>query len=272
MTLNDIKCDRATIVQVLKNGGAKVVGNKVNCPFHDDQNASAGIFQADDGTWKFKCHGCDVAGDALDLTQRIHGVDFKAACERLGVENCNGRVPLASSPVKPHGNGIVIPPKVYPTRELAIEAILRCPDLENSTLAGEWVYQNEGGSESFRVLRFNKPDGSKEFRPLSPVEGGWVVKRPIGQLPIYNLEEVKNAKPDDIIYICEGEKACEAGRSIGLVCTTSAGGSNGIQRTNWMPVKQSKAKLVCILPDNDEAGEKYSHDVVEILQTIGGAN
>lgn len=271
MTLQQIKSDRAALVQAITDAGCEVVNGRVRCPFHVDRNPSGSLYQTDEGYWRFRCFPCDWSGDVVAILQKVHGESFKQVCQRLGVENGNGCVPLASSSVKPHGNGNVKPPKVYPTRELAIEAILKCPGLGNSTLAGEWVYQNEGGSESFRVLRFNKPDGSKEFRPLSPVEGGWVVKRPLGQLPIYNLEEVKNAKHDDIIYICEGEKACEAGRSIGLICTTSAGGSNGIQSTNWMPVKQSKAKLVCILPDNDEAGEKFSHNVAEILQTIGGA-
>lgn len=161
-----------------------------------------------------------------------------------------------------NGNGQK-PPTVYSSRKSAIGAILSWPGFEGAKHTDTWTYYKSDGSESFSMLRFDKPDGSKVFRPLTPVESGWIAKRPTGWLPLYNLQEVKNV---DRVFVCEGEKVCEAGRSIGLVCTTSAGGSNGSRNTDWAPLK---GKRVCVLPDNDSAGRKYADAVAEILQGIG---
>jgi len=52
------------------------------CPFHDDMNPS---FKVDPVKQRFKCFGCNEAGDVVDFIQRLHGLTFKDALQYLGI-------------------------------------------------------------------------------------------------------------------------------------------------------------------------------------------
>ena len=127
---------------------------------------------------------------------------------------------------------------------------------------GEWEYYDADGEPVAWVLRFDKPDGSKEFRPVSLHDGGWFIKAPPGLWPLYNLPAVITATT---VYICEGEKAAEAARSLGLVATTSAHGAQSPDKTDWSPLA---GKNVVILPDHDKPGRKYADAVAAILAKL----
>lgn len=47
----------------------------IKCLFHDDNNNSASIFQADDGTWIYKCHSskCNVTYNIIGVIERLAG-------------------------------------------------------------------------------------------------------------------------------------------------------------------------------------------------------
>jgi DNA primase len=68
----------------------------IKCPFHDDRQASASVNLTLGG---FKCHGCDVSGDALKLIADREGIDRedakRFAQETIGAE-C-GDIPRAAS-------------------------------------------------------------------------------------------------------------------------------------------------------------------------------
>ena len=50
------------------------VGN-ISCPFHTDKTPSFQITKKN----TFSCHSCGAFGDAIDLYQKLHHVDFKTA-------------------------------------------------------------------------------------------------------------------------------------------------------------------------------------------------
>ncbi len=127
---------------------------------------------------------------------------------------------------------------------------------------GEWEYYDAAGEPVALVLRFDKPDGSKEFRPVSLHDGGWFIKAPPGLWPLYNLPAVITAAT---VYVCEGEKTAEAARSLGLVAVTSMNGALSPDKTDWTPLA---GKNVVILPDNDEPGRKYAAAVAAILAKV----
>ncbi len=52
------------------------------CPLHDEKTASFFVSK-DQGKWRFKCFGCGAGGDAVDFVQKVYGLDFKEAIERL---------------------------------------------------------------------------------------------------------------------------------------------------------------------------------------------
>jgi hypothetical protein len=52
------------------------------CPFHDDKHASLSVNVKHGG---YCCHACGAKGDMLKFYQTFHHVDFKTACQDLGL-------------------------------------------------------------------------------------------------------------------------------------------------------------------------------------------
>jgi len=64
---------------------------KMKCPFHEDRNASAAVnFDLN----RFKCHGCDVAGDTYDLIRRERGGTLSEAIEFASSISSEGHNPV----------------------------------------------------------------------------------------------------------------------------------------------------------------------------------
>jgi hypothetical protein len=127
-----------------------------------------------------------------------------------------------------------------------------------------WTYHNPDGTESFWVLRFDgckTLGGEKTYRPVHREGTGYVEGDPPGPLPLYNLLELL-ARPTEWVFLCEGEKAADAARSIGLLATASAHGAKSADMTDWSPLT---GRVVISLPDNDRDGEKYAADVTVVL-------
>ena len=127
------------------------------------------------------------------------------------------------------------------------------------------TYRDAHGRDVLAVGRWNKADGKKIIRPVGNIGTGWIQGDPSGLLPLYNLPEIRAADPGEPVYIHEGEKAADAGTSIGLFSTTSAHGSGSAAKTDWGPLA---GRPVAIFPDNDDAGEHYRGDLVEILSNL----
>lgn len=62
---------------VLRRHGVTVRGRMARCPFHPDKSPSLSLFKGTDGKERWRCHGCDQGGDALDLTAALHGCDVR---------------------------------------------------------------------------------------------------------------------------------------------------------------------------------------------------
>lgn len=50
----------------------------VHCPFHADRRKSASV-----SSTYFRCHGCDMSGDAVDLVMKELGLEFREALEYI---------------------------------------------------------------------------------------------------------------------------------------------------------------------------------------------
>lgn len=74
------KLARGKLYEVLHHYGytqPKGVGKQwVQCPFHGDAHASAGV---DWGTNFFTCFACEMKGTAIDLVMKKEGVDLDGA-------------------------------------------------------------------------------------------------------------------------------------------------------------------------------------------------
>lgn len=124
-----------------------------------------------------------------------------------------------------------------------------------------YKYRNVDGTEYCQVVRVDKIEGNKD-----------VITKPSGlpgPHPLYRAEKLANLPRDATVFIVEGEKCVHALEDAGLVSTTSKGGSNAANKTDWTPLQHFQD--IAILPDNDEAGHKYAQDVIHILQALPGA-
>ena len=229
------------------------------CPAHDDSNPSLSVSEGDDGRVLLKC---------------FTGCSAESICNAVGLEI---RDLMPTNNFRSNGNnpnGSTLQPKAE-----AIKATKQSEDQPFDTKAKRaikpeivvgwfrnklgnpdhtWKYQNAEGDFIGGVLRWDKPNG-KEIRQVAKNGDGWSAIAMQEPRPLYHLPELTEA---DCVYICEGEKAVDAARSIGLVATTSAGGSGAAKKTDWRALA---GKEIIILPDNDEPGIKYANDVYNML-------
>jgi hypothetical protein len=126
------------------------------------------------------------------------------------------------------------------------------------------VYRDIHDNDIFAIIRFDD-DTTKAYRPFHYTPTGWAMgDPPTGQLFVYNLPCL-TTRPEERVYVTEGEKAACAAGSMGLLATTSPYGAKSAHKTDWSPLA---GRDVVILPDNDEEGTKYATNVAMILSSL----
>lgn len=236
------------VIDRLERGGwnPKPTGTRSwrsRCPAHEGDSPCLSISEGDDGRVLLNCnaHACKAKDivKALGLAE----TDLFATAVTLR--------PPKPKPGK-NGNG-----KVYWNPEAAIASTVK----QFGQPVACWIYHEPGPHELMRVYRFDH-DGKKQFRPVHPDASGWHLGDPPGKLPLYHLDELAAA---DTIVVAEGEKCADLVKGLGLTATTSAHGSQAPRKTDWSPLA---GKSIVILPDHDEAGEKYAQVVAEVLTAL----
>lgn len=135
-------------------------------------------------------------------------------------------------------------------------------EMKRGPRSAAWMYRDANLQEVGAVLRWDRTSGGKDILPLTKTDDGWQCGAMPEPRPLYRLSEVSQS---DVVFVVEGEKAANAGCSIGLNVTTSSGGSNAAEKTDWTPLA---GKLVVILPDNDKPGLKYAETVAGIVTQL----
>jgi len=229
-------------------------GWSARCPAHADKAPSLSVGTGDDGRALVYCHaGCELSAicDALELQQANLFADSSDPTHRASSKAAPQEQPQAKS-------------TIYPT---AGEAIAQ---LENQlgTRSEFWTYHDRDSNPVGVVVRWDKPDGSKDIRPvsLSSDGSGWIIGGMSLLRPLYGLPELLAAPAETRVYVCEGEKAADAARYMGLLATTSSHGAQSAGKTDWSPLKD---RVVVILPDHDGAGERYAADVAQLCMKAG---
>jgi hypothetical protein len=227
---------------------AKKSGNGwlARCPAHNDTRPSLSIGEGSDGRALVKCFaGCSVP----DILTAI-GLTLADLFPKTG--------PTPTRNGNPRGDG-----RTFASAADAVAALTRhfgrAPDYT-------WEYRNEHNDLVGLVLRWDRPNGNKDVRPVSCGQDGFwrIAAMPKGR-PIYRLPELLLADAEKPVLIVEGELCVDAARSIGFVAVTSAGGSDAAHKSDWKPLA---GKEVWILPDNDASGRKYAQVVAGILSRL----
>jgi RecA-family ATPase len=199
-------------------------------------NQGARIVYPDTGA--FKDTEADCSGGTLDLIQHARGVDKGGAVAWLVSEG------LLSDQAKQH-------------------AVRLSPD---QRIVATFVFTDAKGGVAFRKHRVEPGRGGrrKEFAFDRPDgAGGWQWGRGDAQVP-YRLPHLASAPKGETIYMAEGEAKADKLASWGLIATSSK---------DWRAFDFSgyvKGRIVVILPDNDETGERLAEKVAADVERAEG--
>ncbi len=191
-------------------------------------------------------------------------------CHRVDEPEVNGFTRLAKTP-----SGFAVyrrPQDQQSTSGRTSAAIAKRPRIFDSPEAAAESFARWKGGSVERVYRWSDdwcrarirlPDG-KTFCEITLSGTGWALRGPPKPHPLYRVGELP---PDGIIVVCEGEKPCDAGWSIGLPCVTS-GAAVSARSADWTSLR---GRDVVILPDHDEPGEQYAKEVAKQLKSLNPA-
>jgi len=227
------------------------------CPAHDDRNPSLSVSEGKDGRALLHCFaGCSTESilAALGLTAGDFFLKHSTSTAGVSIRPQQSRETSPSTKPKQTKRS----KQAWPTSNEAIAALER----RRGRRAAAWTYCDPDWCEVGIILRWNGNDGRKEIRPLAKTVNGWVVGAMPEPRPLYRLKEVSQA---DVVFVVEGEKAADAGSSIGLCTTTSSGGSNAAGQSDW---SRLAGKNVVIFPDNDQPGRKYAETVANLVTQL----
>lgn len=141
-----------------------------------------------------------------------------------------------------------------------------------------WDYKDKGGNFLDYVCRFEDgslKDNSKAAKDIIPYfkPNGVGFKRGLPEAikekrPLYGLESLRTdlGALDEPLYIVEGEKGAAALISLGFQVVTSLGGCEAVHKADWEALIY--INRVVILPDNDEAGNRYAKTVYKRLKAL----
>jgi hypothetical protein len=220
-------------------------GWQARCPAHDDRRPSLSIAEGDDGRALVKCHaGCETRAVVEALGLKLSDLMPKGSAESQET---------LSRPAKDRR-----PDKSFSTAREALAAL----EGGLGEPSASWTYRDTKSEAVGCVIRWDTPKG-KEIRPISRTEDGrWIIGGMPEPRPLYSLPDLRKTPVASRVYVTEGEKAADAVRDLGLIATTSAHGSKSASKTDWSPLM--KHELV-ILPDADDAGDRYAEDVADLL-------
>ncbi|NLK42460.1 MAG: hypothetical protein GX298_10460 [Planctomycetes bacterium] len=126
-------------------------------------------------------------------------------------------------------------------------------------IVATYDYTDESGKLLFQKVRYQP----KDFRCRVPDgKGGWVWKMTGVQKVLYRLPSVIEST---IVFVVEGEKDCDLLAQHDLVATCNYDGAG-----KWDVSYNSffKDKVVFILPDNDEIGQKHVLNIFPQIRAV----
>lgn len=240
------------------------------CPFHAEDSAS---FHVIPRKGYVHCFGCGAHEDVVGFIRRITGCTFVEACEQLtgqkfaaareGVRRADPAplagtwVPLIavpeSAPDLMASNGWTVPiwnPKSGKLRAMKPARKDEYRDADGRLL-GYVLRADITDRETGKVKKWTPtvtwcvgPDGKRQ----------WCLQHFLEPRPLCGLDDLA-ARPDAPVLIVEGEKcrAAGAGAWAQYVVLCWPGGSNGIGKVDWSPLK---GRDVTLWPDADDAGVK----------------
>lgn len=129
-------------------------------------------------------------------------------------------------------------------------------------IVATYDYRDETGTMLYQAVRYEP----KDFRQRQPNgRGGWLWTLKDVRRVLYRLPELLESDLASWVLIVEGEKDADRLAALGLVATTNAMGAS-----NWHAdySEQLRGRRVCLILDNDDAGEKRGEKVGHALSGV----
>jgi hypothetical protein len=224
------------------------------CPIHHGKKDNFAVNPVN-GVWF--CHSeCGRGGDVLKLEEELTGSDFPTCKAKvfqlLSLTHSKLQLFASDADGESAGTDALTPAETGAPAE-GLKEVERYP------------YQNVDGDVLFEVVRYEKPDGSKDFRQCRPDGQGGVIwgLGGIERVP-YHLPKLIKA---ETVYLPEGEKDVHTLEQWGLVASCNPGGAGGSHLYNGWGKHFHGAKIV-ILPDNDDRGRTHALAVATALFSV----
>jgi putative DNA primase/helicase len=242
-------------VPTLKKRGAEYLGR---CVAHNDNNPSMWVSPSKGFV---HCFSCGWSADAIDFVMHVEGLDFKAACERLGAADTWAPAkPIPHERTEPVPERITSkPPADAPAPSMKIRAL--------GDPSRVWCYRDTDGGTLGYVARYETPEG-KQIRCWSWGRRGdgdpaWGCGHWTKPRPLYGLDRLA-ARPDAPVLAVEGEKAADAAQALlpSYVAVAWPGGSQSWHKAGWEPLR---GRQVLLWPDNDAPGIECMDKLAALL-------
>lgn len=133
------------------------------------------------------------------------------------------------------------------------------PEQQDEVVA-EYDYTDADGKLLYQVVRY-EPKAFKQRR-MTPFGWAWNMKGAV-RVP-YMLHEILS-RPDEPVFVVEGEKDVHTLRVHGLLATTNAGGA-GKWQEEWN--EYFVGRRVILVPDMDEPGQQHVNKVGTYLKDV----
>ena len=141
---------------------------------------------------------------------------------------------------------------------VAVDSEQRSRCKPSNDIPATYDYLDEKGRLLFQVVR--RP-GKRFYQRRPGVKGGWISNLDGVRRVLYHLPDLL-ARPEESVFIVEGEKDVETLRERGILATTNPGGA-GTWQDKYSEILRDRD--VVIVPDNDESGHKHAECVARSL-------
>jgi hypothetical protein len=224
---------------------------------------------AEDGTWYD--FATTSGGDFIDLIAKAKNLELKEAAKFI-IEASGGVVKEAARESaredEQHAPGAarVVSktekhPPIYPVPTSAIDKLQDTTTskwtVENhGNRAAGWKYTDSEGNLVFVVVRYDRPDGTKDVVPYYWDGNIWREGQALKEgRPLFNLSQL--AKWTGPILVVEGEK-CASMKVQGWLLISWSSGAGAVYKTDWKPLVAASAKgqRIVIWPDADHQLDK----------------
>lgn len=138
------------------------------------------------------------------------------------------------------------------------------PLMTKATVVCHYEYQDEQAHPYLRVTRMSDKGFVQSHWDLDRYE--WVKGKPKGPPVPYRLPEII-ARPDDTIWLVEGEKDADNLAALGLLATTAPGGGSAFPLTPDFG-KWFDGRKVIAIADNDPTGARWRDRVSQAVADV----